>query len=384
VQRPFAELEEELHQIAMAQTALSDFGGADYRTGLRVLLGALDTDPKLTGIGWQFAYGMVLGTLTARLHTERGWAAQPACLAQPIRRPLVITGIPRTGTTALHKLLSMDAQFQGLEHWLTEAPMVRPPRATWAANPAFQASAAGLEAYFKFMPEMRKAHDIVADEVDECLEILRQNFVSNRFAAAVFVPSYDTWFFAQDEQPSYRRYADVLRLIGADEQDKRWLLKNPGHVAQIEALLAVFPDACIVQTHRDPVQAIPSLCSTLHMSRRMFEGDAARAEALGPRECAYWSRAVEQTAQVRRSRPQQFYDVDHREFHRDPLATVRGIYDHYGLTLRQESERRMREWIARNPTARHGEHRYHVSSYGISEQRIRDEFAAYRERHRFQ
>jgi len=383
VRKPFVELEEELHRNATLQTGLNDFGCADYRSGLKVLLAALDRDPKLTEIGYQFAYGMVLGALTARLHTQQGWAARPDCLKHPIRRPLVITGIPRTGTTALHKLLSMDTQFQGLEHWLTEAPMVRPPRASWAAHPAFQASVAGLEAYFKRMPEMRTAHDIVADEVDECLEVLRQSFISNRFAAAVFVPSYDEWFFAHDERDSYRCYADVLRLIGANDEDRRWLLKNPGHIAHIEALLMVFPDACIVQTHRDPIQAIPSLCSTLHMARRMFEGDAARPEVLGPRECAYWQRAVDFTAQVRQARPAQFYDVDHRQFHSEPLRTVREIYEYFGLTLSAETEQLMGRRIARNPTASHGVHRYSVGSYGVSEQGIRGAFAAYRERHHF-
>ena len=150
-------------------------------------------------------------------------------------------------------------------------------------------------------------------------------------------------------------------------------MKNPGHIAQIEALLIVFPDACIVQTHRDPLKAIPSLCSTLHMSRRMFEGEAARPEVLGPRECAYWQRAVQRTEHVRRSRPEQLYDVDHRKFHADPLGTVRGIYDYFGLTLSADAEQLMRQWIARNPTAAHGEHRYQVASYGINEQRIRDD-----------
>jgi hypothetical protein len=380
---PFVELEEELHRAATMQTGLDDFGAADYRSGLKRLLAALDRDPKLTETGCQFAYGMVLGTLTARLLTQQGWSHRPDCLAHPIQRPLVITGMPRTGTTALHKLLSVDTQFQGLEHWLTESPMVRPPRASWAANPAFQASLAALDAYFKIMPEMRRAHDIVVDEVDECLEVLRQSFISNRFGAAVFVPSYDEWFFAQDERDSYRRYADVLRLIGADDAHRRWLLKNPGHIAQIDALLMVFPDACIVQTHRDPLRAIPSLCSTLHMSRRMFEGDAARLDVLGPRECAYWQRAVDHAEQVRRLYPEHFHDVDHRRLHADPLGTVRGIYERFGLTLTAETERLMRQWVARNPTTAHGEHRYQLTSYGINERRIRDDFAAYRERHRF-
>jgi len=138
-----------------------------------------------------------------------------------------------------------------------------------------------------------------------------------------------------------------------------------------------------VHTHRDPLKAIPSLCSTLHMARRMFEGEAARAQVLGPRECTYWQRAVERTEQVRASRPAQFYDVDHRHFHADPLGTVRGIYQYFGLHLEADAQQLMRQWIARNPTAAHGEHRYQAGSYGISEERIRELFAAYRQRRGF-
>ena len=108
-------------------------------------------------------------------------------------------------------------------------------------------SVAGLEQFHAVMPEMRKAHDMVADEVDECLEILRQGFVSNRFGSSMYVPSYDRWSQVQSELPSYRRYVDVLRLIGVNEQDKRWLLKNPGHVAEIDALLEVMPDASEIE-----------------------------------------------------------------------------------------------------------------------------------------
>jgi Sulfotransferase family len=379
--RRFSDLESELHAAARSATGLEDFGPDDYRPGLRALLEALDADTRCTEIGWQFAYGTVVGTLTARLHAQKGWADNPDCLGHPIRRPLVITGVPRTGTTALHKLLSMDEQFQGLERWLTETPMTRPPRTTWEANPAYRASVANLEAFFGAMPEMRKAHDMVADQVDECLEVLRQNFVTNRFGAGMYVPTYDRWFFEQSERSSYRRYADVLRLVGAAEPDKRWLLKNPGHVAEIEALLEVFPDACVVQTHRDPVKAIPSLCSTLHMSRRIFEGDAARADVIGARECAYWSRAVARTHAARQARSAQFYDVDHRRFHADPLGTVRGIYEYFDFELSPATEARMREWIAASPTSKHGEHRYRIDDYGISEAEIRGAFADYMARH---
>src|SRR4029077_18534680 len=157
-----------------------DFGTPVYRTGLRLLLRAFDQDAMFTEAGANFAYGTVLGTLVARLYVQRGFAGSPPAHAPPIRAPLVINGIPRPGTTAFHKLLSMDPQFQGLEHWLTDYPMIRPPHEHWEEHPSYRASVANLEAYFTLMPEMRKAHDMVAGEVDECLEILRQSFVSNR------------------------------------------------------------------------------------------------------------------------------------------------------------------------------------------------------------
>jgi hypothetical protein len=378
----FEDLQDELHRAAVEATGLEDFGDPAYRTGLRVLLRAFDTDPQLTEIGRQFAYGTVLGTLTARLHTQHGWSQHREILQHRLEKPLVITGIPRTGTTALHKLLSMDPQFQGLERWLTETPMIRPPRERWESLPAYRATVANLEAFFAAMPEMRKAHDMVADEPDECLEVLRQSFVSNRFSSSAYLPSYDEWFFAQSEANSYRRYADVLRLVGAAEPNKRWLLKNPGHIAQIEALFDVLPDACVIQTHRDPVKAIPSLCSTLYMARRMFEGEATRAETIGARECRYWHQALTRTAGARRSREKQFFDVDHRDFVADPMGTVRSIYDYFGLELSAIAQERMRVWIAARPTSKHGEHRYRLEDFGITAPQVRDTFADYRSLHR--
>ena len=358
----FADLEAELHTRAAGIAQCSDFGTSDYRTGLQFLLRAFDQDTTFTEVGADFAYGTVMAILVARLYTQRGFAGAPPAHAPPIREPLVITGIPRTGTTALHKLLSMDPQFQGLEHWLADYPMIRPPRSTWPANPAFQASRAGLEAFFVAMPQLRKAHDMVADEVGECLDILRQSFVSNRFGAGIHVPSYDEWFFAQSEMPSYQRYADVLRLIGTAEPGKRWLLKNPGHVAQLEALFTVFPDARVIHTHRDPVAAIPSLCSTLYMSRAIYEGENTERRVIGRRECRYWSAALESAAQARMRREPQFIDVEHRAFHRDPIGTVRSIYDKFELSLSSAAEARMRDWVRADPTTKHGEHRYDIQS----------------------
>lgn len=377
----FATAADWLHESARALTGLDDFGPDDYREGLTVLLRAMDSDLHFTPMGREFGAGTVIATLAARLHTQEGWRRHPECLKQPIRRPLIITGIPRTGTTVLHKLLSLDPQFQGLEHWLTDTPMPRPAREQWQANPHYQATVAGLDAFYRAAPEMRAAHEMTAHEVDECLEVLKQSFVTNRFSSGWHVPSYDAWFLEQDERASYRRYADVLRLIGAEDQ-RPWLLKNPGHIAQLDVLLEIFPYACIVQTHRDPVKALPSLCSVLAMSRRILEGDGVMLARIGRRECRYWSEAVNRAAQARERSPRQFFDVHHARFHAEPMRVVGELYEHFELDLNAEVSTAMRAWLNANPANRLGEHRYTPEQFDLDPAEIRRTFASYTQRFR--
>jgi hypothetical protein len=374
----FTGAEEALHQAAIAAMGLTDFGDrADYLPGLTQLLQALDDGPRFAPGGREGAWGALVAVLISRAFVEKGLKDRPDCLAQPVRRPLIITGVPRTGTTALHKLLSMDEQFQGLEKWMTVFPMPRPPRDTWTSNPLYQAVVAGLEAYFASKPEMRAAHNIVAEDVDECLEVLKQSFCSNMFGSMYRVPSYDRWWRAQSERAGYRQLGKVVRLIGADDQ-RIWLLKNPGHIKELGLLLETFPDACVVQTHRDPVKALPSLCSVLQMARGMSEGANVVPEEIGRRELENWVQAADASMKAREHLPQgQFVDVRHKDFHADPMGAVRRIYDQFGLTLSAQAEGRMRQRIRDNPEGQHGEHRYTAQEFGLDPADIRARFADY-------
>lgn len=379
----FTGAEDALHQAASAGTGLTDFGRReDYLPGLSRLLAALDDDgPRFSLGGREMVWASLVGTLVSRLFLERGLAQRPDALDRSVVRPLVITGVPRTGTTALHKLLSMDEQFQGLEKWLTVFPSPRPPRETWATNPLFQSVQDGLEAFFAMAPQMRAAHNIVAEDVDECLEVLKQDFRSNMWGSTWRVPGYDRWWLAQSEDASYGRLARTLQLIGADDR-RPWLLKNPGHIMQLDALLEALPDACVVQTHRDPVTALPSLCSTLLMARGMSEGDAVDPREIGRREFDNWARATDAAMAARARLPaERFFDVRHRDFHADPMGVVRRIYAHFGLALSAAAEARMRERIADNPEGRHGEHRYTASQFGLDADTIRARYGDYMRRY---
>src|SRR5262249_9697530 len=136
-------------------------------------------------------------------------------------------------------------------------------RASWAARSEFIAVAERLAANYKIVPSLQATHDMVADLVDECIHLLKPGFCNNFWGSSLPVPSYDRWWLDQSELPDYGRLVRLLQLIGADEPEKSWLLKNPGHVSQLDALLTVMPDACIIQTHRDPLAAVASLCSLI-------------------------------------------------------------------------------------------------------------------------
>lgn len=372
-----------LHETATAATdGLHDFGVEmdDYREGLTRFLHALDENP-ITPFGREHIAGALVGSLSARLLTQKGWDERPDSLKTKISRPLVITGVPRTGTTALHKLLSVDPQFQGIELWLSSAPMPRPPREQWSENPYFQAASNGLDEMKKLLPEFVLVHDMVPDEVDECLEILKHSFVSNRWGSTYIAPTYDDYFMKQDERGSYRRYANTLRLIGDNDRDKTWLLKNPGHIWHMDALMEQFPDACIVQTHRDPAKAIPSVCSVIQMTRQLAHGEGADPKMLGAREIDYWARGAERMMRFRQeSELDNVHDVVHRDFHADPMGVIQGIYAHFGFELSGTVVDKMHDWIVSHDNVKQHQHQYTAKQFGLSIGQLHERFRDYIER----
>jgi Sulfotransferase family len=381
IPKKFAQAEGALHEAAIQETGVNDFGDGEYLTGLRVLLSALDTDLKLTGVWRERVFGSIVGVLIGRLYAQRGWLEHPECLTTDIRRPLIITGIPRTGTTALHKALSMDPQFQGLELWLAQTPMVRPPRTDWERNPLFRKAVAGLAMVAEVAPLIKTIHDMVADEADECLNAMVQSFLTIQFSSALHVPSYHAWFLAQDETHSYQRYANLLKLVGFNDQGQRWLLKNPGHVLGIEPLFKVFPDALIVHTHRNPIIAVPSTCSLVETFRTFYLGDETYPRELGRAHSEMWNIGLRRTMRAHDREPERFHDVQFDDFNADPLGVVRGIYHWAGLTLEPAAERRMKDWLETHSEGKPGFHRYTAERYGLDAGMIREQYSEYMNRY---
>lgn len=370
---------DELHEIIIAETGHDDFGPDDYLPGLKALLQSMDYDPHFTAQGRRTAWGHVIGVLRSRAIAIAGMQANPDFIDGAIISPVVITGVPRTGTTALHRLMALDPRFQGLQSWLLESPRPRPPVAQWAGFSDFQRSVAMLERRYIDAPGKRAAHHVAAAEVHECCMLLRQSFVSNLWSCGWSAASYDAWWSGQSEAAAYRHYRRCVQLIGSNDPDKRWLLKNPGHIENLDLLFAIFPDARVIQTHRDPAKALPSLVSLLMAGHGAMEQGRAdqRAAIMLAREVSKWASATRKAAEVAQRYPGQILDIVHADFHARPMAVLEQIYSFIGMDIPIETQADFSRRIEDKPELQHGTHRYAIADYGMTEAEARAPFGDY-------
>jgi len=367
---------ENLHASATKLTGLSDFGDLGYLEGLQVLLDSYTKEAGLTPTGSKMSRVFLRGALVARLLSEAAWKQYPAHADVAVERPIFVTGLPRTGTTALHRLLTADPAHQGLEMWLTEMPQPRPPRGTWESNPVFQALQAGYSQHHVERPEFMGVHFMDAAEVEECWQLLRQSLQSVSYESLAHVPTYSAWLARQDWTGAYARHRRNLQLIGLHDADRRWVLKNPSHLFALDALLEVYPDALVIQTHRDPRTAISSSCS---LSAQATEGwsHVFTDGVIGRDQLELWGRGLDSfTAARARHNPAQFCDVSYADFIADPLSTVESIYTHFGLPTTEGARASMRAMHDESTTGgRRPAHRYALADFGLTDAKVDARFS---------
>jgi hypothetical protein len=205
-------------------------------------------------------------------------------------------------------------------------------------------------------------------------------FMSDQFDAMYYVPSYRAWFFRQDLRPAYEYHRRFLQHLQVRRNARRWVLKAPTHMFALPSLLAVYPDALFVQTHRAPLDAMASVSSLITILRRVFS-DAVDPLTVCREAIDYWSKTLDKFLQERaRLAQHRFCDVDYVEIRRDPLAVVRRIYMYFGWSLSQKVEERMRRALASQPEERHRLHRYNLSQFGVEEAESAARFATYCDR----
>lgn len=365
---------------ARRTTGLSDFGEPSFLEPLGVLLESLDREAKLHPLGRTIMRGRIVAMLGNRLRIEAMYAAHPEIEAIRIERPIVIAGLQRTGTTMLHRLLAADPRARALMSWEALNPA---PLAGEGENGSFhrRAIAKGGELGLEVLsPDFFAVHPVEGDAPEEDVLLLDHAFVSQAPEATSYVPSYARWVETHDARPSYRYLARVLKALTWQRPGKFWVLKTPHHMEFLDELLSVFPDAVVVQTHRDPQATMGSFCSMVAHGRGVF------SEHVDPREVGtHWLRKVrrmiDRSLAVRDARGgTSFVDASYYDICKDPIAEVRRIYAEAGMELTSEAEAAMRAVSERDVQNRYGKHDYRTRDFGLSPTLIEETFADYRAR----
>lgn len=359
---------------ARRETGLSEFGDDGFREGLGVLLETYERTARFDARGRADHRRRVVTLLCARLRVVDALNRHPEVRGRAIRSPVFVTGLPRTGTSALFQLLAADPAARPLLTW--EAIHPYPLEDLRPGDPDPRREAAGslwIDAGFE------KIHHVGPDLPEECVLLLSQDFCDPQMGIEVLMEPYASWFQAQDLRRSYAYYADLLRLLDWQRPGERWLLKSPVHLWALDVVLEAFPDACIVLNHREPLECVASYCSMIAFLMR----DRASFEpaALGPEVLEYLARSLERALAAReQADPRRFVDVDYRDLLEDPLAEVECIYRRFGLPLGSAAREAMLRHLRENPKDKHGAHAYRLEDYGLTPERVRARLAAYLER----
>jgi len=371
-----------LLDAARRRTGLDDFGDEAFREPFDRVVRSLDGEAQLNLIGRIAARQDLLRLLSNRLRMIDDGKRHPEMLDGKVRRPIFVTGLPRTGTTLLHGLLAQDPASRAPLTWEMMYPSP-PPRARGAGTDRRARLAERQIRWFhRLSPEFRTIHPTGAMLPEECLVIASHAFVSFQFQTMYDVPSYERWLEQQDLRASYRWHRRFLQQLQWRCPAERWVLKAPAHLFGFAALFDAYPDAGIVLTHRSPLEVVASLASLTVALRGTFS-DAVDPVAVGAEMTGRWSEALFGALRARdagRVPAERVVDVLYPDLMRDPIGVVDRIYRSFSIELTTEAEARMRGFLAANPKDKSGRHRYTLEEFGLDARRETERFADYTRR----
>lgn len=367
---------------ACEETGYDDFGADGWQHGLELVADGLVNDARLSPIGVEVAYLDLMRALKNRLDVIAWRKQHPEIAAKGIDAPIVIVGQPRTGTTILYDLLAQDPDLRAPLTWEVDAPCPVPQPQTYHDDPRIAATQASIEMSEQIIPGFMAFHPMGALVGQECVRITASEFTSMIFSVQYRLPTYYRWLlYEADHAGAYRFHRIFLQHLQSGVPGQ-WLLKSPAHLWQLDALLTEYPDALIVQTHRDPLNVISSIAALTHHLRRMGTDQSTIAEcaaqsyeeiAVGlEREMALRDSGTVPAAQV--------IDIHYADFIRDPWTTIGGIYRRLGRELRPDTEQRMRDFLQAHP-GDGGRGRYTWSDTGLVAGEVRERVSGYQERY---
>jgi len=370
---------------ATARDGLTDFGDDSFREPLQVLIDSLTQEAHLNEAGRMGQFYRTVDLLVNRLRVEDWFKRHPEITNERIEAPVVIVGLPRTGTTMLHRILASDSRFFAPIWYEVRHPAPFPGWAFKGQDPRIPAAEAEVAMMLEANPDIAAIHPMNATGADEEIMLLEHSFFSTTPPAFGNVPSYMAWQEAHDNTPGYRYLKRLLQFLQWQKKrqgqaGQRWLLKTPHHLHCMDILLREFPDAVVIQTHRDPLQTIPSIAS-FHYELWKLGSDVADPVAVGQMWAAKFAKGMHHTMAVRDGGADScFLDVQYNDTVADPFGVIGQVYDFIGMALTPQARQAMEHWQEENRRDSRPAHHYTLAEFGFTEAGIAAQFAEYRER----
>lgn len=364
---------------------LSDFGDPSFKPALEQLLQSVRNEAHMSPTGQAIFAQRVTESLWNRLVLEDHCARHPEILAERINQPVVIVGLPRTGTTMLHRLLACDPRLYSMAWWEARHPSPLSPQDLLNPTRRIDMAKAEVKAMVEAVPALLAMHPLDAELADEEVLLMEHSFMG-AYDSYGNVPSYMTWLFQQDQTPAYRYLKRQLQFLQWQKRQRgitaqRWILKAPHHTHLMPALFEVFPDTQVVQTHRDPLQTIPSMGSFAYSLWKIFS-DQADPVAAGRQWSDKFARGMRSAMAFRQTMPRErFMDVWYLDAVAKSMDVVEAIYPFLGLSLDEGTRGHMQAWLQQSSRDKRPSHDYSAAALGLSDEQLARDFAEYRQQH---
>ena len=371
---------------ARTRTGLLDFGDEGFLEPLSVLLDSLEREANLHDAGRSAQRARIVASLATRLSAQDWFTRHPEILAEPIDEPLFVIALPRSGTTLLHRLLAADPDAQAVLWWECRSPAPW-PGSDWERgdDPRIADAHAQVKAILEAVPELASIHPWDPEGPDEEILLLEHSFLSHVPESGARIPSYNAWLDRQDLTPAYAYLKKLLQFLQWQKRrsgraGSRWVLKAPFHLGFLDTLFATFPDARIVQCHRDPCQTLPSIAS-MYAALWRLASDEVDLHEIGRHCLARYGNALTRCLDARERLPaERFLDVPYDDLLADPIGAVRRIHAFVGCGLDVRAEAAMRRHLVDQARDKRAAHSYSAARFGFTEADLGAAFADYRAR----
>ncbi len=366
---------------ARRQAGLDDFGPDYFLEPMAKLLDSIRKDARLHEAGIALQRGRMVNGLVARLRMFDAIKKHPEIADEKVEVAAVIAGLPRTGSTMFHRMLSRASGFTAIRWWETQnyAPFPGEERGKPIARR--QAGEKIMEGYVQ--AGLMSIHPFAIDEPDEEIIIMDQFYVGTMPESAMYVPSYAEWLSTYDTSKAYGDLITVLKFLqwqDVTRKGKRWVLKTPGHLSMVNQMLKAFPNAVLIMTHRDPVSTVPSYCSMCDSIVKMSTSEIDSV-TFGRFTEKRWAGFLKQFTEARsKFAENRFIDVQYENLTAAPLGEARRVLERLGVAMTPEIEAAMQEWLVENAREKRAAHHYTLEQFGLDKDELEKDFAAYKAR----